>query len=389
MGYITVERQVIYLRAKPYSGDKAQTHLWVETRRIPWGNDTTARSVLYMDDDLFGGVTGKVNGQSIEAMKRFFLGEGAKYPKLLVADVSAQDLMSKTEISKKFFEGYKRQLKDVSNIGVPAQNPLDEDSSFKLKMARYRLGRSPAGTRVLTRPVRGVEKHYKAHFGKHYFNTVWTVYDPTKPGKQKIPKDRALRLAKSVLNTKFANVLYQGHRGHQKLMDKDSVVILGVGFMLQYWDKTPAPDVVRLADVDRRVRIYTHNAFKGLKKEEHVTRDPGQIWYAIGKYKLPILSTRFKPTSKGRVKRYATLRSGHGIVSIRPDEEYKFTPLFTVKGKNMADARENAERKIEGMRKIPGLKEKALDLGNAWNAANRKMVSKNALKMLQRSMKNQ
>jgi hypothetical protein len=345
-----------------------------------------------MDEEQFGGVGGRVEGQSIEAMKNFFMGRGYNHPKLIVASVTAQDLMDKAAVGTRLFNAHKRNhLQQIDSAGVPVQED-DDDDDFNLRMARYRLGRTGAGSREAP-PLKTKSQYYKPHYPKHGFNTIWMLYDPTRPGKHRLPKDRVIRLAKELLQDKFATKIYRGHRGRQKLWDTYTPVILGVAYMLQYWVRNPAPDAVRLESVDRRVRAYLQKAL--LKKRKDIEPSgAGITWYAIGLRKLPVPSKRYTPTPQGNIRRYTTFRPGKGILTSRPDEHERYVPLFTVKGRNLEDARNRADAKIDRLVNDPNpqISDRALDWSREWGRANRKMVTRSSLQMLQkriRSMKNQ
>jgi hypothetical protein len=344
-----------------------------------------------MDEEQFGGVQGRVDGQSLDAMKNFFLGRGYPHPKLIVASVTDNDLMSKKEIGQTLVANYKQDIRELSNTGVRLDSPFLGEEDFATQMARYHQGDQETWSREAA-SIPGKEQYYKPEYPKHGFNTIWLLYDPTRPGRQMLPKDRAIRLAKTVLRDSFATKLYRGHRGRQKLWEKNTPVILGVGYMLQYWVKNPAPDAVRLESVDQRVRAYLSRVLPSSRRSE--VSSGAQVWYALGLRELPKQSMRYEPTPGGRIRRYTTFRPGVGITTARPDETARYVPLFTVQGRNLEDARERAERKLYRMIKGPDLKLKNLAYvwDREWSAANRKLVTRNSLQMLQqriRAMKNQ
>jgi hypothetical protein len=291
-------------------------------------------------------------------MKNFFLGVGFGHPKLVVARMTANDFHSRTDLAKKFFAQFKGKFK--SSTGMISNPALDEDDerflTYAQRMARYKAGGTRAGARE-AKPVRGPEQMYRPHLPQEQFNTAWSIIDPTRPGRQVVPKDRAIRLAKKVLETRFANVLFADTR--QKIMTKDVAVILGVGYVLQYWQTgQPRHDVRWLESVQARVRKHLASELK-----------PGQ---------------RFQPTKQGRVRRYQTFRKGVGLAPSKPGEQFRLRPLFTVKARNILAAKDAAERKIEKMIRNPDTAEQGYDFHAAWYGANRKMVSLAAIRMLKK-----
>lgn len=377
MGIITVERHVFFLQAKEYSGGQVQ--MWVRNVRLPWGKGTSTRTVGYLDDAQFGALSKRVGGQDIENMKRFFLGKGFAHPNLIVARVAESDFFTRPEMGKRLFDQFKQQLKGISFSGQ-GDIPEEEDERFLThaqRMARYKTGGPRTGSRSVAKPLRGPEQMYRPHYSQHYFNTVWLLVDPTRPGRQTVPKDRAIRLAKKVLGTRFSNILFPDQR--KKVMDKDSIVILGVGYLMQYWQKrVPSYDVRWLESIQARVR-------KHLGAELKITKgrvDPTQTWYAMGKQEMPPISQRFQTTKQGRVRHYKTFRAGHGLVSASPEAQFSLKPLFTVKARNIVAAKDAAERKLVKMIRNPSTAEQGYDFEAAWYAANRKMVSLAAVRML-------
>jgi hypothetical protein len=352
----------------------------VRNIRLPWGQGNTARTVGYLDDAQFGGLARKVGGHDIQNMKNFFLGVGFGHPKLVVARMTANDFHSRTDLAKKFFAQFKGKFK--SSTGVVSNPALDEDDerflTYAQRMARYKAGGTRAGARE-AKPVRGPEQMYRPHLPQEQFNTAWSIIDPTRPGRQVVPKDRAIRLAKKVLEPRFANVLFADTR--QKIMTKDVAVILGVGYVLQYWQTgQPRHDVRWLESVQARVRKH----LAGEKKPGSARLDPTNTWYAMGKHEMPVLSQRFQPTKQGRVKRYQTFRKGVGLAPTKPSEQFRLRPLFTVKARNIIAAKEAAERKIEKMIRNPNTAEQGYDFHAAWHGANRRMVSLAAIRMLKK-----
>lgn len=374
MGIITVERHVFYLQPQEYAGGRV--HMRIRNRRLPWGQGST-RTVGYLDDAQFGGLARKVGGHDIQNMKNFFLGTGFGHPKLIVARAGANDLHSRSEISKKFLTQFKGKFK--STTGVISNPALDEDDRFLTyaqRMARYKAGGPTSGSRE-AKPVRGAEQMYRPHFPQDVFNTAWMVVDPTRPGRQVVPKDRALRLAKQVLGTQFATVLFADTR--EKIMTKDVVVVLGVGYVLQYWQTgQPRYDVRWLESVQARVRKHLAGAIKPRAGR----LDPTNTWYAMGKHEMPVMSQRYQTTKQGRVRRYQTFRKGVGLAPSKPIEQFRLKPLFTVKARNIIAAKEVAERKIEKMIRNPETAEQGYDFHAAWYAASRKMISLAAVRML-------
>jgi len=381
MGFITVERHVFYLRPKKYE-TTGQHHMWVENLRLPWGQGDTARTVGYLDDAQFGALAGKVtSGRTADGMAQFFLGKSYKHPNLMVARVTASDFLSRNEISEHLFNQFKHQLKDLSSLGQ-GDIPEDEDEKFLThaqRMARYRTGGQTSGVRHVQAPLRSAGDMYRPHYSKHYFNTAWLLVDPTRPGRQMTSKDRVVRIAKQELRGKFSQVLFPDQR--VKKMDTGAIVVLGVGYMLQYWQKRLPPQDVRwLESVQQRVRKHLGAAMKVSTGRVDAT----QTWYAMGKHQMPPRSTRFKTTEKGRVRRYTTFRPGIGITTTKPTDEFRLRPLFTVKARNIEAAKDAGERYIARLIKKPSTAEQGYDLEASWYASGKKIVSLAAVRMLRK-----
>ena len=379
MGYVVVARHVFYLQAAEHleNGDPKrfgkrartgeQTHLHVRAIRVPWGQ-RTARNAGYLDDSQFGGLdpSHKIGGQVVQNTKNFMLGKGYNHPKLIVADVTEHDLMTKDELGKVFFEHYKQKLNRV-----PARPRFSPDD-----LGEENWSREAGSISLKSAP-------YKVSFPGQPFNTVWMLPDPTWSGKRIASEREATALAKTVLDLPVQHELFQGMTGRRKQYNLEGITVLGVGYSLQYFQSGPGPveGVVWIESIQRRVRPYLNRVLGGPKVAD---KDAGQDWYAIGAYPVPIPSDRFALTPRNRVRQVKTYRTGEGFYHAKPKEEFAYRPLFTVKGRNMEDARRRAQelifrniRSSDNARSIHWL-----EMEQKWHEAERKMVSKPMLMRL-------
>ena len=356
MGLITVERHIFYLEPKVFVeiGQRGgeQSHLLVRSIRTPWGHGTT-RTVGYLHDDQFGGIVGKVGGQSIDSLRDFFLGMGRNtHPKLIVANVTASDLMTKTDAARTIFKKYTATVdKPAAQGRVTALTRGLKEESYKDALAAYMRGGPIRKTKV-----KKFKTPYKAEFPKQPFNTVWLFQDPTKPGRTTMTPRAMFELGKETIPVPHTQELFQGMQGGRKMYDPKKITILGVVYMLQYWEKNVPADVHWLESVQQTVRPYITKAMQSDSttptyrtrgnSPTRVARAAEQTWYVMGSFELPAQSERFKLTPGNRVRKLRTFRPGMGFSTSGYNDQTAIKPMFTVQGRNVTDAKNRAQALI-------------------------------------------
>lgn len=385
MGFITIERHVFFIKPQEYDG--GQNHLWVRNLRVGMGRES-ARSVVYMDDSMFGGLPHKVGGNDINKLRDFFMGKGYPFPKLIVANVRADELHTRTDMQKIMFERYKVAFRKTagSTQGMPMINIWDREKDLKeaamtkaQELAREKVGSREAG--VIPSPL----DMHRPHYQPEYFNQVWLLADPSKPGRVIVPPARAKALGRSVLDRNYKHVLYMDDRnGKRPVMDHDSVIILGVAYMLDYRQNQMPLDAVHLESIDSRVRTYMapfiNKHFGGDPEREDIVRK----YYAMGLKALPPKSERWRDTPRGRIRKYRSYHKGVGIRPMRPGQENRILPLFVVSARNPDLAKIQAQNIINrGVgHPDPVKRERWLDIESAWHANGRQVLTVGALKLL-------
>lgn len=387
MGFITVERHVFYLQAKEHREEGkvrtgTQTHLRVRSIRVPWGH-RTARTVGYMDDGQFGGVNFKIQGRTIEGMRDFLFGRGYQHPKLIVADIRPEEVVTKTDIAKKFFGEYRNKLNRIS-YGANSESPFQESYEDEYQKFVQDLALKSQERRT-THAIPTRSDNYAVKYPQHAFNSAWMFADPTWPGRRTVSHREAVTLGKSVLDMEIVPEIFNKMSGRQKMYNLRGATILGVAYKLHYYQNSQPADIVTwLESINQRVRTYMA---KAMKRQPVTHEGPvGAVkWYALGHYDMPSARKRYAMTPRERLRTYKTFRPGVGFSAPKLEgEKGMLKPLFVVDGRNVEDARNRAQQFLYKMimNSDPDVSIRGSELEEKWHLAGRKMVTRDTVARL-------
>lgn len=402
MGFITVERHVFYVVPHEYAGE--QTHLHVKNVRLPMSRQSADRTIKYLDDSVFGALPFSRGIKTEESIKDFYLGKGHPWPKLIVANVTRNELYTRPEMKKLMFQRWKQHMNRGAQQGLSVNQPQfpkleeskwggwsDDRQTHAQRMAAFhkKTELSAQGSR---------EKHLGMHGDDHrphgsqqvMYNEIWLLPDPSKPGKVLVPDSRMRLLAKQVFSSSatFKNVVIAKNAGRNEIIEQGAVILLGVGYKLHYHHKRAPIDAVVVPAVYDRVHAYLS---KFMKKAGTVGDNPNagaiNTYYALGTKELPARSKRYKATPRGRVRKYATFHGGKGIQPVAPGASHQMVPLFTVKARNIDEAQMKAQMLLNRKRWLADLNErdKWVQYGLQWYESGRRMITVGAMRMLNRS----
>ena len=328
MPTIVVEKYLVVAEPSVWGHDKnSQTHITAKLYRMPW--EGTKGSAIYLDEGNMVGLQ-LPRRHDTGSIKRFYSGSETGQPKVIVADLSAEDLMSKTEAFSKIMSHKK------------ATSKVD-----KFLFSRITL---PAG--LLKR-----QDMIGSYFG------AWTIYDPTQPGRYIPPGESIYRQARAMRSFAGMKVKTTVALPAKPYIDFNAVMPLGVMYHIKTYIGKPPYDAEVSTSISSRVLRYM-GSLAG-----------DSIWYAIGV--KPISDERIrarKPISTISQKGLDTKKLGVG------DEVSRKVPLFAIQAKTAREAVIKGQKKLQKLKNNPATAFRASSLHKYWHFNDYQVVSKQALR---------
>lgn len=379
MGVITLEKHIFYLEAKPQETTPQvpnkfnhvprqynAVHLHVEHVRVPWEGEK-ARSLLYMHDDQIGGerpntrlnklhyTTPPYANKDIDFMRRYLLGSDFhvlrgeatpdpsrlkfQHKKLLVADIA-----------------FTRQIMTCSEI-----------ASFLLRA--YAASRR-----------QGWLADHPAHLPHNLVRDAWLPFDPTQPGRKWPKRDVWIHQARSwipkmegrAISTFIATI---DRKTGKKVYDTRNVVPLGIAYRLRYYTgEEPSPEILNsktgtpVAAWSPRIRSRVNDYLT------QVTPGSSSVteWYAMGRFELPDQILHDPERQSPFVLGYQGARLG----PLKKGETAPYKRMFKVTGRDMEEARKNAEQYMSALVAKPETQLHGYKLINAWERGGRKVLNR-------------